>query len=46
MAARSQDEVVDYIAAAARKETLVLYALGTMLVCLLLIVAILVAPAV
>jgi len=46
MAARSQDEVEDYIAAAARKETLMLYALGTMLVCLLLIVAILVAPAV
>jgi hypothetical protein len=46
MAARSEDEVENFIAAAARKETLMLYAGGVMLICVFVIIAILVAPAV
>jgi hypothetical protein len=45
-AARSPEEVEDLVMAGARKESLLLYATGSMLVCLMVIVAILVAPAV
>jgi hypothetical protein len=45
-AARSPEEVEDLVNAGARRESLLLYATGSMLICLLLIVAILVAPAV
>jgi len=46
MAARSPDQVEAFIAHAARKETLMLYAGVAMLVCLLLIIVILIGPAV
>lgn len=46
MAARSPEEVEKFLQAQVRKESLLLYAFGAMLVCLLLIVMILVAPAV
>lgn len=46
MAARSEDQVEKFIANAARNETLMVYAGGAMLVCVLLIIVILVAPAV
>jgi hypothetical protein len=46
IAARSPEEVEDLVNAGARRESLLLYATGSMLVCLLLIVAILVAPVV
>lgn len=46
IAARSPEEVEDLVNAGARKESLLLYAAGSALVCLMVIVAILVAPAV
>ena len=46
MAARSPEGVDKFLEAQSRRESLLLYAFGTMLVCLLLIVVILVAPAV
>jgi hypothetical protein len=45
-AARSPEEVENFLSAQARKETLLLYAVGIMLACLLLIVVVLVGPAV
>lgn len=45
-AARAPEEVEKFLVAQARKESLMLYAVGTMLLCLLLIVVILVGPAV
>lgn len=44
--ARSPEEVDKFLQNQARKESLLLYAFGAMLLCLLLIVVILVAPAV
>lgn len=46
MAARTPDAVDKFLQAQARRETLLLYAFGAMVLCLLLIVMILVAPAV
>lgn len=46
MAVRSPEEVEKFLLAQSRRESLVLYAFGTMLMLLLLIVVILVAPAV
>ncbi|MBX3708073.1 MAG: hypothetical protein KF911_15715 [Pseudomonadales bacterium] len=45
-AAQSQDDVEAFLASAARKETLVLYSVGAMILCLLLIIVILIGPAV
>lgn len=45
MTARSPEDVAKFLAAQARRETLLLWALGAMLVCLLLIVLVLVGPA-
>ncbi len=45
-AARSPDEVERFLNTQARKETLVLYAFGTMVLCLALIVLVLIGPAV
>lgn len=44
-AARSREEVEKFLINAARKESMILYAFGTMVLCILLIVVILVAPA-
>jgi hypothetical protein len=46
MAARSPEDVDKFLLSQSRRESLLLYAFGAMLVCLLLIVVILVAPAV
>ena len=46
MAVKSEDEVEAFLSASARKETLLLYAVGTMVLCILLIVIILIGPAV
>ena len=43
-AARSREEVEKFLISAARKESLILYAFGAMVMTILLIVAILVAP--
>jgi hypothetical protein len=43
-AARSREEVEQLLIRSARRESLILYAFGTMVGCILLIVAILVAP--
>ena len=45
MTAKSPEEVEKFLIGAARKESLILYAFVTMVVCLLLILLILVAPA-
>ena len=45
-AARTPEEVEKFLQSQSRKESLLLYAFGAMVVCLLLIVMILVAPAV
>lgn len=45
-AVRTADEVERFLLAQSRKESLVMYAFGAMLVCVLLIVVILVAPAI
>lgn len=45
MTARTDEEVEMYLMRAARKETIVLYSVGAMVLCLLLIVAILIGPA-
>lgn len=42
--ARSAEEVEKFLIGAARRESLVLYAFGTMIICLLLIVLAIVAP--
>jgi hypothetical protein len=44
-AARGPDEVDKFLATQARKETLLLYAVGVMVLCLALIVVILIGPA-
>lgn len=43
---KSDEEIMEFLAGAARKESLLVYALGTMVMCILLIVVILVGPAV
>lgn len=43
---QSDEEIMEFLAGAARKESLLVYALGTMVMCILLIVVILVGPAV
>lgn len=43
---KSDDEVLEFLGASARKESLLVYASGTMVLCLLLIVVILVGPAI
>lgn len=43
---KSDEEVLEFLAAAARKESLLVYAMGAMVMCILLIVVILVGPAV
>lgn len=45
MAARTPEQAEAFVTAQARKETLILYAFGAMLVCLALIVVVLVGPA-
>ena len=44
MAARTPEEVEKYLVGAARRESLVLYAFGAMIICLMLIVLAIVAP--
>ncbi|MFN2168931.1 MAG: hypothetical protein ACK2U9_22075 [Anaerolineae bacterium] len=46
MAVKSEEEVEAFLSTAARKESLLLYAVGTMVLCILLIVVILIGPAV
>jgi type II secretory pathway component PulM len=45
MAAQGEEEVARYLARAARRENLILYALLGMLLCLFVIVALLLTPA-
>jgi hypothetical protein len=45
MSAKSEEDVEAWLQRAARKETLILYAVGTMVLCVLLIVVILIGPA-
>jgi len=45
MAARSPEEIEAFLASSARRESLMLYAVGAMVLCLLLIIVILIGPA-
>jgi hypothetical protein len=46
MAVKSDEEVAQFLTAAARKESLLTYAVGAMVLCIMLIVVILIGPAV